>query len=113
MAKHFEYVLRQAWEDGANIKLHFPEVIVPIAHACAAHILARRWGPHMPEHLDLEDINSPTNALVLVKPIKVYIPLSHISMFSTSFLRPCNLPSHACPSETVESSYGSYNHGKS
>ena len=49
----------------------------------------------MPEHLDMEDVNSPTNALILTKPIQVYSLLSHVGMHSTLFLRPCNLPSRA------------------
>ena len=87
MAKPLEYVLiKQAWEEGgANVRLHFPEVSVPKAHACAAHIFARRWGPHMPEHLDMEDVDSPTNALVLLKPIRVCTLLSHVSMLSNFF----------------------------
>ena len=100
-AKPFEYVLIQAWEDGANVKLHFPKVSVPKAHACAAHIFARRWGPHMPDYLELEDVNSPTNALVLMKSMQVYTPLSHVGMHSTSFHRPCRLASHACLSEHI------------
>ena len=67
----------------------------------------------MPEHLDLEDVNSPTNALGLMKPIQVYSLLSHVGMHSTLFLRPCNLPSHACPLKDVQSNYGSYTHDMS
>ena len=64
----------------------------------------------MPEHLDMEDVNSPTNALVLMKPIQVYTSLSLVSMHSIVFLTHCNLPSHYCPAEDLESNYGSCIH---
>lgn len=98
----------QAWEEGgANVKLHFPEVSVPKAHACAAHIFARRWGRHMPKHLDMEDVNSPTNALVLMKPIEVYTPLSLVSICFPFSAGLCNLPAQGYPPHDWESKNGS------
>jgi len=89
MTKPLDYgLIKQAWdEDHANVKLHFPDISVPKAHACAAHIFPRRWGPHMPEHLEMEDVNSPTNALILMKPIQVYTPFNLGSMHSTFLLQ--------------------------
>jgi hypothetical protein len=92
MTKPLDYgLIKQAWdEDHANVKLHFPDISVPEAHAGAAHIFAiwyGRWGPHMPEHLEMEDVDSPTNALILMKPIKVYTPFNLRSMHCTFLLQ--------------------------
>ena len=69
---HDYKLTKQAWDESHKVvKLHFPDISVPEVHAGAAHIFSRHWEAHMADYLDMTDINSPNNALILMKPIKV------------------------------------------
>ncbi|KAK9830080.1 hypothetical protein WJX72_009652 [[Myrmecia] bisecta] len=52
------------------VRVQLPDVEVPSAHACAAHIFPRRCTAHMPGWLDMTDIDDVKNGLVILKPLQ-------------------------------------------
>ena len=56
------------------MRCHLPAVEVPAAHAAAVHIFPRRCAEFFKGFTDVDDIDDPLNGLVLLKPLKVWLP---------------------------------------
>ena len=58
------------------MRCYLPAVEVPAAHAAAVCIFPRRCAAFLKGFTDLDDVDESVNGLVLLKPLKVCLPLA-------------------------------------